>query len=89
MKRILLVSSCLILLPTVAVAADYAVPVAIPKAPVAAPVASSWTGGYIGAQVGYSFGDNVANFTFFPDVPRAVRASGNDQPAIGRRSRWL
>jgi opacity protein-like surface antigen/outer membrane protease len=68
MSRILLVSSCLILLPTTAGAADYAVPVAIREAPVAAPVAYGWTGGYVGAQAGYSFGDNTATFTFFPDV---------------------
>jgi len=68
MKRILLGSSCLILLSAAANAADYAVPVTLKSAPPAAPVAYSWTGGYIGAQAGYAFGDNTASFTFFPDV---------------------
>jgi opacity protein-like surface antigen len=68
MKRILLVSSCLILLSTVARAADYPVPATLPSAPPAAPIAYSWTGGYVGAQVGYAFGDNASSFTFLPEA---------------------
>jgi outer membrane immunogenic protein len=67
MKRILLVFGCAILLPAPARAADYAVPVIVPKAPYVEPVVYSWTGGYIGGEIGYSFGDNAATFTFFPD----------------------
>jgi len=57
----------------------------------AAPVAYSWTGGYIGAQAGYAFGDNTASFTFFSRCVRGIRASGSDQPALGRcdrRAEW-
>jgi opacity protein-like surface antigen/outer membrane protease len=68
MSRVLLVSSCLILLPTVARAADYAVPVAVPRVPAAAPLAYGWTGGYFGAQAGYSFGETTATFASFPIV---------------------
>jgi opacity protein-like surface antigen len=67
MKRILLVSACAVLLPAPGRAADYAVPAIVAKAPYVEPIAYSWTGGYFGGEIGYSFGNNDATFTFFPD----------------------
>lgn len=51
MKKLLLSSTCLVMVSTAAMAADLKLPV---KAPVAAAPAFSWTGCYVGAHVGGS-----------------------------------
>ena len=61
MKKLLLSSTCLVIVSTAAMAADLRLPV---KAPVAAAPAFSWTGCYVGAHVGGSQIHSFASTNF-------------------------